>query len=597
MKKNEIEQRVLAMEGVEALNDMQRAMIDDESQRVMLTAPTGSGKTIAFAVRLLRDVERGRDGVQAVVLAPTRELVVQIAGVLRKIGGGDVRCVALYGGHNMRDEVNELRVVPAVVVATPGRMVDHLNRRNIDVSGARCLVIDEFDKCLQLGFQDEMEKIARRLRRVRLMILTSATRGDDALPDFVGAAHSYRRYDFGKAVAGYVAGNVAGVTRPAHGNVVVGPSPAAHGSVVGASSPAHNQGVLSAGQETPATCSATAGCAAGHGPTTSAAPVPEIEIVEVKSASRDKLAALGALLRAEQPGRVIVFVNHRESAERVYDYLRKEGADAVLYHGALDQQQRRIAVELLANGSRPVMVATDLAARGLDIPAIDAVVHYHLPGDAETWTHRNGRTARQGATGTAYAIVSDGESLPAGVVPARCIAAGDVAENVAGVSRPAHGKVVVGPSSAAHTQRGCVVGASPAAHNHDVLSAGQETPATCSASVGCAAEDGPTTTLRAHLDKECGRGRPHHDSAQLPRGVMATLYINAGKKEKISKGDVAGYVMQKGGLSREQVGRIAIDDHYALVAVPAAEAEAVVAALRPHKLKGQRVRVSVIHNS
>ena len=530
------------MEGVEALNDMQRAMIDDENQRVMLTAPTGSGKTIAFAVRLLRDVERGRDGVQAVVLAPTRELVVQIAGGLRKIGGGDVRCVALYGGHNMRDEVNELRVVPAVVVATPGRMVDHLNRRNIDVSGARCLVIDEFDKCLQLGFQDEMEKIARRLRRVRLMILTSATRGDDALPDFVGAAHSYRRYDFGKAVAGYVAGNVAGVTRPAHGNVVVGPSPAAHGSVVGASSPAHNQGVLSAGQETPATCSATAGCAAGDGPTTStAAPVPEIEIVEVRSASRDKLAALGALLRAEQPGRVIVFVNHRESAERVYDYLRKEGADVVLYHGALDQQQRRIAVELLANGSRPVMVATDLAARGLDIPAIDAVVHYHLPGDAETWTHRNGRTARQGATGTAYAIVSDGESLPAGVVPARCVEAGDVA--------------------------------------------------------GSAAGDGPTTTLRAHLDKECGRGRPHHDSAQLPRGVMATLYINAGKKEKISKGDVAGYVMQKGGLSREQVGRIAIDDHYALVAVPAAEAEAVVAALRPHKLKGQRVRVSVIHNS
>ena len=604
MKKNEIEQRVLAMEGVEALNDMQRAMIDDENQRVMLTAPTGSGKTIAFAVRLLRDVERGRDGVQAVVLAPTRELVVQIAGVLRKIGGGDVRCVALYGGHNMRDEVNELRVVPAVVVATPGRMVDHLNRRNIDVSGARCLVIDEFDKCLQLGFQDEMEKIARRLRRVRLMILTSATRGDDVLPDFVGPAHSYRRYDFGKAVAGYVAGNVAGdvagVSRPAHGKVVVGPSPAAHtqrGCVVGASSPAHNQGVLSAGQETPATCSATAGCAAGDGPTTSSAPVPEIEIVEVRSASRDKLAALGALLRAEQPGRVIVFVNHRESAERVYDYLRKEGADAVLYHGALDQQQRRIAVELLANGSRPVMVATDLAARGLDIPAIDAVVHYHLPGDAETWTHRNGRTARQGATGTAYAIVSDGESLPAGVVPARCVAPGNVAGNVAGVSRPAHGKVVVGPASAAHTPRGRVVGASAPAHNHDVLSAGQETPATCSASVGCAAGDGPTTALRSHLDKECGWGRPHYDSAQLPRGVMATLYINAGKKEKISKGDVAGYVMQKGGLSREQVGRIAIDDHYVLVAVPAAEAEAVVAALRPHKLKGQRVRVSVIHNS
>lgn len=456
-----IKSGVLSMEGLEALNEMQRAMMEDDSRRVMLTAPTGSGKTIAFAIRLLREIEVGREGVQGVVLAPTRELVVQIAGVLRKIAGGAARCVALYGGHAMREEVNELRVVPAVVVATPGRLADHINRRNIDVSGARVLVIDEFDKCLQLGFQEDMARIVRRLKRLRLMVLTSATRGGE-LPEFVGDADSYRRYDFGGACG---EGCVAGVSATMRTDDTVSP------------------------------------------------PVPEIEVVEVRSGSRDKLAALGALLRAERPEKCIVFVNHRESAERVYEYLRREGADVVLYHGGLDQQQRKMAVELLANGSRPVMVATDLAARGLDLPAIDAVVHYHQPGDAETWTHRNGRTARQGGKGTAYVIVEEGSE--------------------------------------------------------------------------------GSDKLRGDRSEMRVAGLP---ALPLPRGKWATVYINAGKKEKISRGDIAGYLMKKGGLSREQVGRIAVDDHYSLVAVPEGEAAAVVAALRPHKLKGQRVKVSVVNS-
>lgn len=438
MKIEELLKRVMSIPGVEELNDMQREMSVDTNSRVMLTAPTGSGKTIAFAIRLLRSIDSNVVGLQGIVLAPTRELVLQIAGVMKQMSGG-LRTVAVYGGHDMRDEINELAVEPTLIVATPGRLVDHINRRTVDVSSVRNLVLDEFDKCLQLGFQEDMGKIVRRLRKLKLTVLTSATSGTE-WPDYVGEKSAYRRYDY-EGGAGVV----------------------------------------------------------------SVAP----ELVTVKSPSRDKLDTLVGLLRGMENGKVIVFVNHRESAERVFERLMREGVPSVLYHGALDQQQRRMAVERLANGSAPVMVSTDLASRGLDIPSIESVVHYHQPIDRETWTHRNGRTARQGARGTVYAILSEGEKLPEGEI----------------------------------------------------------------------------------ADKELQEITPS-DSPIV--ATMETLYINAGKKEKISKGDVAGYVMQKGGLTREEVGRIMVDDHYSLVAVVAEKARSVVSKLSPHKLKNTRVRVSVV---
>lgn len=438
MKIEELLKRVMLIPGVEELNDMQREMSVDSSSRVMLTAPTGSGKTIAFVIRLMRSIDANIAGLQGIVLAPTRELVLQIAGVVKQLSGG-MRTVAVYGGHDMRDEINELSVEPTLIVATPGRLVDHINRKTVDVSVARNLVLDEFDKCLQLGFQEDMGKIVRRLRKLKLIVLTSATSGTE-WPDFVGDISAYRRYDY-EGGAGVV----------------------------------------------------------------SVAP----EMVTVKSPSRDKLDTLVGLMRSMENGKVIVFVNHRESAERVFERLMREGVPSVLYHGALDQQQRRMAVERLANGSSPVMVSTDLASRGLDIPAIESVVHYHQPIDRETWTHRNGRTARQGARGTVYAILSEGETLPDGVTAER-----ELQELI--------------------------------------------------------------------------------PSASPIEAAMVTLYINAGKKEKISKGDVAGYVMQKGGLAREEVGRIMVDDHYSLVAVVAMKARGVVSKLSPHKLKNTRVRVSVV---
>ena len=552
--------------GIAELNEMQRAMGADVSRRVMLTAPTGSGKTVAFVIRMLREVRPWVPCVQGLVVAPTRELVRQVAGVVKGIlnfeGGGlrgdsayassrgcnsgevvnrrpadacvgedgtrlgaagivgsgegtrgagacvgGVRCVCLYGGHDMRTEVGELEGAMAagmavVVVATPGRLVDHMNRRTVDLSGVRCVVVDEFDKCLEMGFQEEMGRILnfedgedrangpnrangadrtnwgdggdgvgrRRAARVpagACVVLTSATRGM-ALPGFVGDVGRYRRYEYGE-----------GETSPAG----------------------------------------------------------EVVVTEVVSPSRDKPDTLEGVLRSLDNGRVMVFVNHRESAERVYGVLKGRGWPVVLYHGGLDQQQRRVAVELLTNGSAPVMVATDLAARGLDIEGVEAVVHYHVPVDAETWTHRNGRTGRQGAAGRVFVILNSEGGMGKEGDGANRANRGDRADGVVGVEEFLRDGVMYG---------------------------------------------GRVTELGV--------------SGDPIRAVWVTLYINAGRKEKISKGDVAGYVMQKGGLDRGEVGRIAVEDHYALAAVPVGRGAELARVLSGEKIKGRRVKVSVIRN-
>lgn len=202
-----------------------------------------------------------------------------------------------------------------------------------------------------------------------------------------------------------------------------------------------------------------------------------------------------------------MFVNHRESAERVYDALIKAGFPTGLYHGGLEQRERRQAVDLLDNGTTPILVSTDLASRGLDIEAVGSVIHYHLPVSSESWTHRNGRTARQDASGTVYVITSEGESIPEFMT----------------------------------------------------------------------------------FDRPYFPGRPSSDPI---RSDMATLYFNAGKREKISRGDIAGYLINRGGLTAGEVGKISISDHSAIAAVPRDKAREVVKAVLPHKLKNTRVKVT-----
>ncbi|MDE5645674.1 MAG: DEAD/DEAH box helicase, partial [Muribaculaceae bacterium] len=232
----------------------------------------------------------------------------------------------LYGGHKVEDEVNSLKAGIEIVIATPGRLLDHINRRNIDVLPTRILVLDEFDKSLELGFEKEMKKIFGRLKNVSRIMLTSATKAD-VLPDFLTLTDPL--------VLDYTERNSELRRRT--------------------------------------------------------------RVHRVDSDANDKLETLATLLwnlASESGGyqKSIVFVNHRESAERTAAWLRRRGIPAVLYHGALDQRDRETAIAVFNNGSRPILVATDLAARGLDIEGVRNVIHYHQPRTPEKYTPRNGRT-------------------------------------------------------------------------------------------------------------------------------------------------------------------------------------------------------------
>lgn len=435
MDSKTISQRLAGRHNITALNDMQLRMQADNSRRAILLAPTGSGKTVAFTIRLLRELTNSRGEIQAVVLAPARELVIQIADVIRPVAAG-LKTVAFYGGHPMADEENSLKVLPDIIVATPGRLLDHIRRGNLSVDGVGALVIDEYDKMLELGFHDEMKRIVKRMKHLRLTILTSATRLAE-FPDFLDLKGA-TTMDF-----------------------------------------------------------------------TSRGPSGQLQTVRVTSPSKDKLDTLEALLKALPQGRALVFVNHREAAERVYSYLREKGLPAGLYHGGLEQHQRQLAVDLLNNGTTPILVSTDLGARGLDIDDVDYVIHYHTPLSPESWTHRNGRTARMGNSGTAYVILSDEENIPEYV----------------------------------------------------------------------------------HYDREYF---PKGENPDGIRSEVATLYINAGKKEKISRGDVAGYLMKGADLGKDEVGKIVVADHYAIAAVPRAKAGKILSLLADKKIKNTRVKISLL---
>lgn len=444
MKEKEFLPLVSSALGIESLNAMQRRMLDvaPESRDVILLSPTGSGKTLAFILPMLKLMRPSTGRIQAVVIAPSRELVLQIIGIVRKVAAG-VRCVAVYGGHSVEDETNSLSVVPDILVGTPGRLLDHVNRGHIDLWPVRICVLDEFDKSLELGFEKEMANIFTKLKNVSRIFLTSATPLPGELPDFLKLNNPL--------TLSYLKDNRDLKKR--------------------------------------------------------------LKVYSVTSDIADKLDSLYALLASLAGGgkldRTIVFVNHRESAERVAAYLKRRGVSAVLYHGALDQRDREKALALFRNGSRNVLVSTDLAARGLDIEGVRHVIHYHQPLTAEAYTHRNGRTARVDAEGTAYLLLGPDEKSAEFV-------------ELTGLYRP-----------------------------------------------------------ETHVGASLSTGRD-------------SLYIGAGRKDKLSKGDILGWLTKDLGISGAEVGTIDLADRYAMVSLPADTARSIARAANSQKIKGQKRLIRLI---
>ena len=426
---------VLEKLGITELNEMQQEAgnaILCGKQDVVVLSPTGSGKTLAYLLPLVQLLDARQDGVQALVIVPGRELALQSDRVLKDMGSG-LRSAACYGGRTAMEEHRKLKEVrPQIIFGTPGRLNDHLDKGNISPYGVRYLVIDEFDKCLEMGFHDEMARLLKKLPGVRRRFLLSAT-DTEQIPDFVQMGRT-QRLDY-----------------------------------------------LMEEEQVP----------------------DRVALYEVKSPVKDKLETLKSLLCELGDQQSIVFLNYRDAVERVDDYLRRQGFATSAFHGGMEQKQREDALYKFSNGSANIFVSTDLASRGLDIPDIQNIIHYHLPQNEQELVHRVGRTARWDKEGRAFFIVGPEETMPEFID-------GDV--ETYDISRPS---VLVPPS---------------------------------------------------------------------PKN--ATLYIGKGKKDKISKGDIAGFLCKKGGLEPGEIGRIDVMDRYAYAAVSRPKLQQVLRQTKGEKIKG-----------
>ena len=401
--------KILTKLGI-TLNAMQEETADavlHTGKDVVVISPTGSGKTYAYLLPLIQRLKASSDELQAVVLVPGRELALQSASVLKDMGSG-LRAMALYGGRPAMEEHRALREVkPQIVFATPGRLNDHLDKANIDAGTVKWLVIDEFDKCLELGFQEEMMHILSRLPGIERRILLSATESE-SIPDFVSMGRTVRldyRTD--------------------------------------------NSGISD-----------------------------RIRLYTVASPEKDKLETLSRLLLSLGDKSSIVFLNYRDSVERTALFLKEKGFTVSWFHGGLEQHEREAALYRFSNGSAPILVSTDLASRGLDIPDVDNIIHYHLPETEENYVHRVGRTARWDKEGKTFFVLGPGEHLPE--YAGKCQDEYQIPERLPSPSQPR----------------------------------------------------------------------------------MGTIYIGKGKKDKISKMDIVGFLCKKGGLNASEIGKIDVKDRF-----------------------------------
>ena len=436
---SKIEAERLQQLGIKSLNGMQMQSLEaiKNNDSVILLSATGSGKTLAFLMPLIRSLDPDIKFVQALIMVPSRELALQIEGVLKQMQTG-FKITACYGGHKREIEENNLVQPPAIIIGTAGRMADHIRRNSIELFCIKFLVLDEFDKILELGFLEEMEFILKSLPAVEKRMLTSATNAVE-IPVYTKMQDA--------------------VTLDFLGDTKENPH--------------------------------------------------ALSIKTIRSPENDKLETLLKLVCYLNDTSTIVFCNHRDAVERTSNFLSERGIVNVFYHGGMEQQDREVALCKFKNSSSNILVTTDLASRGLDIANIRSIVHYHLPLTEDSFTHRNGRTARMDATGNVYVIYSPEEKLP---------------EYINSVS----------------------------------------------------------------------------EAFELPAQVAipdkpkwSTLFIAAGKKDKINKIDIVGFLSNKGHLKKDEIGLIEVKDFSAFVAVRKSKIGQVIESIKDEKIKNKKVKIAI----
>jgi len=429
------QEAILAKLNIYELNPMQEEAIKviKENTNVILLSPTGTGKTLAFSLPLINSLDPTSKEIQALILVPSRELAIQIEQVIRSMGSG-YKVNAVYGGRPMSKDKIELKHTPAILIGTPGRVADHFSNDRFSKNNIKTIILDEFDKSLEVGFEYEMRGIINELPSINKRILTSATQGVE-IPDFVRLDSPETINYLGKSVS-------------------------------------------------------------------------KLKVKTVISPAKNKLNTLLYLLNHIGNHQGIIFCNLKDSIQKVSSFLESKNMSHGCFNGGMEQKDRERSLIKFINGTNQILIATDLAARGIDIPEMKYIIHFQLPLSKEEFTHRNGRTARVSSKGNAYVLKWKEERLPE------------------------------------------FIGTPPV-------------------------EDISKQSIRKPVFWE-------------------TLFISGGRKDKISKGDIAGMFFKLGKLTKDQLGIIELKQDCAFVAVPASMVDHLVENLNNTRLKKKKVRVTRI---
>ncbi len=514
-------------------------------------AGTGTGKTAAFALPLvdrLAAAGSGRhDGPRGLILVPTRELAMQVAEAVHKYAKRTtLNVVPLYGGAPMDQQIRALRRGADVVVATPGRALDHLRRQTLTLETLEILVLDEADEMLDMGFADDLEAILTATPEGRQTALFTATMA----PRIAAIAERHLR-------------------SPTRVTIKAEKRPAGK--------------------------------------------LPQVRQVAYLATRSQKAQALGRVLEFEAPGSALVFCRTRVEVDALTDILKSHGYGAQALHGGMEQKQRDRVMQLFRQEKADVLVATDVAARGLDIDHISHVINYDLPSSPEVYVHRIGRTGRIGREGVAITLVDPREQrmlrhiegltrqrielLPLPTADALRARRFDLAKSAL------RERLVAGGLDA---QRALV---QSLADEFDVLDI-------AAAAVAMLQDDNqeegapppvvdapPTRTTRPERPAPSGarrdrpartedeRAAPDDSGPSLEDGPRAILVIGAGRQDGVRPGDIVGAITGEAKLTSRQIGAIRIGFKSSLVEVPAALADRIIKALKSTTLRGQKVDV------
>ena len=489
-------------------------------------AQTGTGKTAAFSIPVLDMVDPNKKSVQAVVLCPTRELAIQVSSEMRKLGKykSGIKTLPVYGGQPIDRQIKSLKSGVQVVIGTPGRVIDHINRRTLKMDDVKMLVLDEADEMLDMGFREDIELILEQTPAERQTTFFSATMSKEIL-------ELTKKYQDDPELIKIVRKELT---------------------------------------------------------------VPNIKQYYIETRRANKLEVLCRLIDVYNPKLSVVFCNTKRGSDELVSELQARGYFADALHGDLKQTQRDIVMDKFRQGTIDILVATDVAARGIDVDDVEMVFNYDLPQDEEYYVHRIGRTGRAGREGISFSFVFGKEIRKMKDIE-RYTKCKLVSHDIPTIADVEEKKVSAFFKQVKETIKDSNLSKQTQWIENLCEEEGLEAIEIAAALVKLALGDEEKEEIveeKSSYKEESGRkGRRDRKRGRNAEAGMVRLFINVGKNQRVQAKDIVGAIAGEAGIPGKLVGTIDIYDKYTFVEVPKENAKKVLDKMKNIKIKGNKINI------